>query len=216
MNSPHKIALIGSNGKAGSVILSELIANHFHVNALVRDQRNLPCISSNLLHMYIGDATDETVLADLIKDCDVIINACSNRGNKTPVSSDITKKIINLMNSKPADRYLVITGKTVKSASDSFSIRTVIQRMLLRMMYPKIVQNKQEEYFYLKQSTINWTMVRCPLLVDGETKDYSVSENRCDGNQLTKQSLALFLISEIRNAKYIRKCPFVFNTNKID
>jgi hypothetical protein len=59
-------------------------------------------------------------------------------------------------------------------------------------------------------------MVRCPLLVDGETKDYSVSENRCDGNQLTKQSLALFLISEIRNAKYIRKCPFVFNTNKID
>ena len=214
MNSTQRIALIGSNGKAGSVILSELIANHFHVNALVREHKNIPNISSDLLHVHVGDATNEEVLISLIKDCDVIINACSNRGNKAPVSLAITKNINKLVNNNT--RYFVITGKTVKSTTDEFSLSTVLQRIILSKMYPEIVKNKQEEYAFLQQSSIPWTLIRCPLLVDGDTRKYSVSERKCKGKQITKNSLAAFLITEIGNAKYMQKCPFVFNKKKID
>lgn len=73
MKSTQRIALIGSNGKAGSVILAELLSNHFQVNALVREQRNITNISNDLLHVFIGDATEESVIAALIKDCDVLL-----------------------------------------------------------------------------------------------------------------------------------------------
>lgn len=78
-------------------------------------------------------------------------------------------------------------------------------------MYPKIVQNKQEEYNYLQQTSISWTLIRCPLLVEGEQRKYYTSETKCTGKQLTKKSLSEFIINEIRNSEYVQKCPFVFN-----
>ena len=172
--------------------------------------------NEDLLQIHVGDAADGNVLSALIKDCDVIINACSSRGNDRPISTVISDIIMKCLSGNKTIRYFVITGKTVKSGKDSFSLTTMLQRKYLKKLYPAIVRNKQDEHDMLYSSSINWTLVRCPLLVDGESTACSASEKRCSGKALTKKGLAAFILSEIKNGDFQNKSPFVFSKGKIE
>lgn len=207
------VALLGANGKAGSILLSSLIENGFRVHALVRNRQSLMIEESDALRVHVGDATNEETLLTALRDCDIIVNAISNRGNAAPISSRVTEIILKYLSTNEDTRYFVITGKTVKAERDAFSMGTILQRRILSLLYPGIVKGKQDEYRMLKASDAQWTLIRCPLLTDDDASGYEVSGSRCGGRSLPKKGLAAFILAEIKNREYARKSPFVYNAD---
>lgn len=211
MNINSQIALIGATGKAGSVVLSELLTTGYKVKALVRNPSKLKIPDNPLLDIIVGDITNGNVSDQLFREADIIINCLSNTGNPKPISSLVTKQVITRLQNKTNKRYFVVTGKTVKSNNDKFSLVTYLQRKYLISHYPDIVNDKQKEYLELAKSSINWTLIRCPLIIDGENNPYHLSISRCKGKSITKLSLAKFIIEEIEKKEFISKSPYLFN-----
>lgn len=211
MNINSQIALIGATGKAGSVVLSELLTTGYKVKALVRDPSKLKTPENPLLDIIVGDITNGNVNDQLFREADIIINCLSNTGNPNPISSLVTKQVITRLQNNTNKRYFVVTGKTVKSNKDKFSLVTYLQRKYLISHYPDIVKDKQKEYLELAKSSINWTLIRCPLIIDGENIPYHLSISRCKGKSITKLSLAKFIIEEIEKKEFISKSPYLFN-----
>jgi len=205
-----RIALLGANGKAGSVLLTRLVSAGFGVNALIRNADETKLSSAQEIRVLVGDVLDPGILEELIRDSGIIVNAISNRGNSRPISSEVTNRILSLIDGRKDVRYFVITGKTVKSRYDRFSIRTTLQRRMLRKAYPEIVDSKQEEYRILERSSANWTLIRCPMIVDSDLDRYQTSLTSCNGSQISRTGLAKFIITEIEKGEHIRKAPFVY------
>lgn len=57
----------------------------------------------------------------------------------------------------------------------------------------------------------NWTLIRVPLIVDGDDDSVSVSESRCSGKSVTKKGVAAFLLKEIDEERFLKKSPFVYS-----
>ena len=208
-----RIALIGANGKAGSAILSALLNSGFRVRALVRQPERLQS-AHPLLEVRIGDATAPGVLEALLDGCDVVINAASNTNNPAPISSFITRSVLaNLQSRQEAGsgaRYFVLTGKTVPCAGDTFSAGTLMQRFILNRMFPAIMKDKRAELALLQKSGVNWTLIRCPLIVSGDPVAFRAAKNACGGKSVTAANIAEFIIHELDDREWERTAPFVY------
>lgn len=213
MNNPNdsKVALLGATGKAGSVILRELLDRGFAVRALVRDPRKaMPAVAGGL-ETLAGDARDEAAIRGLIEGCGAIVNAASNAGNPEPISESVTRMILGLLEDRPSVRYLVITGRTVAARGDRPSWAAFKQRGYVHRLYPAIARSKQAEYARLRSSGASWTLVRCPLMVDGGGRAYAAEDRACRGNAVTKEALARFLADELEKGEWLRRSPFVYS-----
>jgi putative NADH-flavin reductase len=205
------VALIGATGKAGNVILSELLSYGYKVKVLVRTISSLKVINNNALQVIIGNATNDMNIKELLSGCDVVVNACSNRGNDHPISYEVTSNIIDVINQDKSIRYFVVTGKTLKTENDMFSLKTYFERMYLKRKYPAIIASKEEEYRALKKSIINWTIIRCPMICDSTNEHYIASIHKCKGKQISKTNIAKFINEEINKKNFVLKAPYLFD-----
>lgn len=86
-----------------------------------------------------------------------------------------------------------------------------MQRFLLSALFPKVMKAKVDSLALLKESKINWTVVRCPYIVDNECEEYEASLDKCKGKNVSKLSLLNFILTELEREQYLFKAPFVYN-----
>lgn len=78
--------------------------------------------------------------------------------------------------------------------------------------YPETTEDKQKEYESLVESTLDWTLVRLPLIhLTEERFTTETSLTDCKGESISAADLAEFLVSQIDAAEYIQKSPFLYN-----
>lgn len=84
----------------------------------------------------------------------------------------------------------------------------------LYTMDPFITQreDKYKELNLLLKSNLDWTFVRLPFVAEGIATG-SIKESLTDmpGMKIYNGDIAEFLIKQISNPLYIRKCPFIAN-----
>ena len=204
------IAILGANGRAGSAILKLCLQNGFKVKALFRDLHKCPEIDSNSLVKIAGNATEKSILEELISGCNIVINAISNKANPAPISSSVTALVIDIINKKPDVRYFVITGKTIKTISEKFSLSTFLERRIMEKAFPEIMRSKNEELGLLAKSSIKWTLIRIPLIVDKEIQKFNTSLTKCKGKEINRMNIASFIIDEIDKKEYLQKAPYLY------
>ncbi|MDZ4720185.1 MAG: NAD(P)H-binding protein [Roseiflexaceae bacterium] len=62
----------------------------------------------------------------------------------------------------------------------------------------------------VRQSNLDWTVVRAPALNDKPaTGSYRIGTEA--GSSITRSDVAAFILSEVKQARYIRKLPLVGN-----
>lgn len=213
MKSNIKIAVIGGTGKSGKYLIKQLVSQGFQLKALVRNPENFT-INSPLVEIVHGNAADYTSILELLKDCSAII---STLGLGIPASeknifSTATTNILQAMEHYNISRYIVITGLNVDTPFDNKSPKTKFATDWMYSNYPLITQDKQLEYSILVESTLNWTLVRLPMIEQADTDcEIQVSLEDCPGDFISSTALAIFLIHQLSDEKYIQKAPFIAN-----
>ena len=209
-NITSQIGLIGATGKAGSVILSELLQKNIKVTALVRDPNRLKINHDENLTILAGDATDVLKLDELVRNTEIIIDASNARKGESPITKTVTSHLISRIGGSKK-RLFLLAGKTVKVKGDKFSISTLFERFLLSILFPDIMKAKSESLTLLKESSIKWTLIRCPFIVDNDSIRYFSSVERCNGKSVSKKSILAFILDEIENEQFVSKAPFIYN-----
>lgn len=210
MDQDMKVAVIGGTGKAGRYLVNRLVSQGFKIKALTRNPGKLE--ETDLVEKVAGDVTDYESVYNLVNGCDVVISTLGQTKGEDPVFSIAAQNIVRAMEALQIKRYIVLTGLTLETPLDDKGFQTKMKSLVMRLLFGKIIADKQNEYKILQQSTLDWTIVRVPFIEMTDSRgNVEASLSDCKGSGISSADLADFLIGQIKSESYIRKAPFIWN-----
>ncbi|WP_249709371.1 SDR family oxidoreductase [Bacillus cereus] len=211
MESTNKIAILGANGKAGKYLVNEALKKGYEVKILTRNSNNMTIINENL-ETIIGNARDFSSIRELLKGCQVVVNAVGQPKNESYIFSTVTKHILEAMKESKIKRYILISGGSLNVTGDQKRIVNKIGATLFKLFLPKMMQDKYKELQIIQNSEVDWTIVRLPFVIEGNGIG-NIKESLVDmpGIKIQNGDIAPFIIKQINSDRYVRKCPFISN-----
>lgn len=211
MQTIKKIAVIGGTGKSGTYLIKQLIKEGTCFKALVRNTKKFT-IQSPFIEVIEGDVTNYPSVRTLVDGCQAVISTLGlgRPPSEASIFSRATNNIIQSMHECNVSRYIVTTGLHVDTPLDSKGPKTRSGTDWMYANYPETTTDKQKEYDILVDSSIDWTLVRLPWIVQTDHRGaINVSLEDCPGDKISATSLAHFLIGQLANGQYIRQSPFI-------
>ncbi|MBB6502589.1 NAD(P)-dependent oxidoreductase [Pedobacter cryoconitis] len=209
MTKSIKIALLGATGKAGKYLLQELLLQGYQVKSLIRNPENYS-ITHPLIEIVKGDIKDLETTRLLLKDCNCVISAIGQNKDEELISSLATSNILRVMEELNIKRYILLTGMNLEVAGDQKSPKNTEATKWMKATFPIFVADKQKAYEMLKESKMDWTLLRLPWIEQTtERRGVQVDLQDCPGELISTTDLADFLIDQITATAYLRKAPFV-------
>lgn len=205
------VGIIGVTGKVGKHLVNKALDNSYNVKILVRNSKKITSIYHNV-DVLEGDATKVNDVRNLLKDCDVIISSVGQPPKADPIYSIVTKNVLEVMKEFKITRYLVVSGAPVNAPQDRKNLFNKFIAVMMRFLYAKMMSDKQKELDILMDSNVDWTLVRLPLVKEGNPigKIKESLENP-PGTKVDNIDIADFLIKQISSNDYIKACPFISN-----
>lgn len=214
-----KILILGATGRTGRLIVEEALKQGYDLNVLVRDKNKMP-FNSKSIEIYEGTPTRRTDLAAAMHGCDLIISALGIvRASDAPWSKLITpknfisesiKNVIAEADQQNVKRLITISawgvGETKKQIP--FWLRWLIDYTNMGPVY----EEHEKEEKLLANSNLNWTAVRPVALSDSKKiKTLKVSFNNLPkpSLQISRQSVAKFIVDVVKSDKYDLKSPTI-------
>lgn len=206
MHSDIKVAVIGANGKAGKYLIKELLSRGFCLKVLLRNTD----LSDPLVEVIKGDMKDLSAVRSLLKDCHVVISTLGQPKEEPLISGLATAHVLRVMNEYNISRYILIAGITIDIPGDKKSPYNTEMSEFMKRSYPDVVADKQKAFDLLKNSSVEWTLVRLPFIVQTDiTCPLAVDTTDCPGDHINTSDLARFLVGQISDKAYVRKAPFI-------
>ncbi len=199
-----KLAVLGATGRTGRSIVSLALAAGHEVTALCRKPNSLP--AHERLKVVLGDVHAPGRYRDAVLDCDVVISALGPSGTDFGVCSTAAERAVE----NQVRRYVSISGAGVDAPGDHKGVMARMISRVIRLISPKVMADKVRELSVLSASTIDWTLVRPPRLVDGPPqKPVRATLDEAAGNTLGRGDLARFCLEQATDRTFIRRAPFV-------
>jgi hypothetical protein len=116
------------------------------------------------------------------------------------------------MQARNITRYILTTGLNVDTPADKKGPVTQAGTNWMREHYPATTTDKQLEYELLAASSVDWTLVRLPLIGLTDTSEaIATSLQDCPGAGIHGTDLARFLVRQIEDKDFLRQAPFLAN-----
>jgi putative NADH-flavin reductase len=211
MVSPIKIAVLGGGGRTGLYLVKQLLQQGFALKILLRNPAEFTLESPDL-EIVVGDATDAAAIYALTEGCQTIISTIGQRPNEPLVASQATIHVLQAMQRYHIRRYILVAGLNVDTPSDKKSPATTAATEWMKATYPAIHADRQKAYALLTESTVDWTLVRVPLIhFTAATGNIKVDLKDCPGKSIHAGDIAVFLSEQLADSRFIRRAPFIAN-----
>jgi putative NADH-flavin reductase len=207
------IALLGGTGMVGSFILSAALQQGYDVRVLARTPSKLEALTGYITIVQ-GDARDPLAIDTLLRGSDIVISALGPvkaDGSATKMlSTTVTGLVIQSMLAHNIQRYIVVSGAALEMPGDDRNMTGWLAEQSASIALRDTLTDKQSEYQLLVDSTLAWTLVRCPII---EPKAYrlapTVSLTTLTSFHLRAGELANFILDQIDAETFVRKGPFL-------
>jgi putative NADH-flavin reductase len=212
-----KVIIFGATGFSGQAILANSIKQGHEVTILVRDASKIPIKHQNLT-IVEGNVLNPQTVASVLHHQEAVIQ-CLGVGGKgdgkpTTFISDATKIIVDEMQNKKIKRLIAMSNV---GAGNSIAFQPWFFTKIILPYFMKwlkvIIEDKNRMEPIIMNSNLDWTIVRCPNIVDKPAK------GRCnatlDGKGLklsiTLSDLSKFMVDQLKQTSFIKQAPSVSN-----
>ena len=169
-----KIAVIGSNGRSGKAFIKLALKRGHEINAGVRNLKNHT--NSDNLRYVLCDSRNKEQLLELIHDQDVIVSLIGHdRKSPHDLQTHTMQNLIEAMQELNMDRIVSLTGNGVRIANDKYGIIDKFLNVSIKIIDPNRIQDGITHYQILKDSNLNWTVLRVLKLTNGKPTRFSLS-----------------------------------------
>ena len=209
MKHYKKIAVIGGTGKEGKYLISQLINQGYQIKALTRNPDKLS-LTSSLVEKITGDARNYESIYTLIQGCDAVISTIGPSRKEPDTCSIVTGNVIQAMQTLNIKRYIELAGLAIDAPSDKKGFMTNLLANIMKLFFPRIIADRQKGYRLLSESDLEWTLVRSSMIELTDAKRL-VKTSLIDspGRKVSSTDLALFLIDQLSDDRFIKKSPFI-------
>jgi putative NADH-flavin reductase len=212
-----KVTIFGATGFSGQAILADSIKQGHEVTILVRDASKIPIKHQNLT-IVEGNVLNPQTVASVLHHQEAVIQCLgvSGKGDGKPTTfiSDATKIIVDEMQNQKIKRLIAMSNV---GAGNSIAFQPWFFTKIILPYFMKwlkvIIEDKNRMEPIIMNSNLDWTIVRCPNIVDKPAK------GRCnttlDGKGLklsiTLPDLSKFMIDQLTQKVFIKQAPSVSN-----
>ena len=212
-----KVTIFGATGFSGQAILADSIKQGHEVTILVRDTSKVQIKHQNLT-IVEGNVLNPQTVASVLHHQEAVIQCLgvSGKGDGKPTTfiSDATKIIVDEMQNQKIKRLIAMSNV---GAGNSIAFQPWFFTKIILPYFMKwlkvIIEDKNRMEPIIMNSNLDWTIVRCPNIVDKPAK------GRCnttlDGKGLklsiTLSDLSKFMVDQLKQTVFIKQAPSVSN-----
>lgn len=212
-----KVVIFGATGFSGKAILKEALLKQHEVTILVRNKSAITLDAENLT-VVEGNVLDNNIVAEVLKNCDAVIQ-CLGVGGKgdgkpTTFISDATKIIVEEMEKQQIKRLIAMSNV---GAGNSISFQPWFFTKIILPYFMKwlnvLIDDKNRMEPIIMNSELDWTIVRCPNIVDKTPKGnvHATLDGKGLKLAVTLSDMAEFMVQQIKDVSYSRQAPSISN-----
>jgi putative NADH-flavin reductase len=207
-----RIVVFGASGATGRQLVRQALAEGHQVTAFVRNVSRLDTRSGQLT-VVVGDVAEVTVVASAVGGQDGVLCAL---GAATPLRRDRTLvegvcHIVCAMEQSGVRRLVYLSFLGVREGRRQLS--TVGRYLVAPVLLRNVVADHEAKERIIRQSTLDWVIVRPPRLTNGARRSSYRSGVDVRATsvipRISRADLAAFMLRQLSEDTYVRKTPTV-------
>lgn len=207
------IAVIAADGRSGRIFTEAALDAGHSIKAGV--YRSNPFDDNPELEVVQCDATKPEDIANVINGQDAVVSLIGHgRKTKPDVQTQAIKLIIETMKKQNVSRLISLTGTGVRLEGDKI---TYIDRLLnysIQHIDPSRVKDGIAHAKLLKNSDLDWTLLRVLKLGNGQPSSFSLKEHGPAKLLTPRTEVALAILETLEGRSFIKKAPVIGSGRK--
>jgi putative NADH-flavin reductase len=209
-----KIAIFGSTGFLGKVLLEMALDKGYQIKTLVRDPDKLGEFKDRVEFIH-GDIFNVDDIQSTVSGTEAVLSTVGppNRNTGDPeIYKKSMENIVNILGKENIRRFIHVGGAAhAGGENENWTIGRRFLKQMLSITGPNILLAKQLEWEVLKKSKLDWTLVRPPAILKGKSNSgiLSVDEINLGTLKVNVEDLADFILEQITSDLWIKKAPLV-------
>lgn len=202
-----KLIIFGATGSIGHHLVQQALEDGHSVTAFARDPARL-AISHARLRVSQGDVMDLACVEKAVAGHDAVL--CSiGAGRKGGVRAQGTRNIIHAMEKLGVRR--LICQSTLGAGDSRGNLNACWKYIMFGVFLRAAYRDHEMQEKYVRQSRLDWTLVRPGAFVDGErTGQYRHGFSSTDKTtklKVARSDVADFMLKQLLGDTYLRKTP---------
>jgi putative NADH-flavin reductase len=191
-----RLAVFGATGPTGQEIVREALRRGHEVIAAVRRPDAVVAEAPGLV-VVKADVTDpQSSFLPAIEGVDAVLSALGTRDRgQTDVYSLGARRIVEAMHATGVRRLVCISSGGLEIAAGTPLLQSLVTRHVVQRLYKNAYADMRAMEALLESSSVEWTVVRAPMLRDGASSGYRVAlDGPLPGGTLRRSELAEFML----------------------
>jgi putative NADH-flavin reductase len=204
-----KVLIIGATGATGQILMREALAQGHEVTALARNPSAV-APEDPRLRVLQGNALDTSSVGAAVAGQDAVLSALGTRSARpTTLFSESTHNIISAMNKHGVRRLVCITG--IGAGDSKGHVGFLYDRIMLPFVVKNIYEDKTRQEEAIKQSDLDWVIVRPARLTDEPAKgEYNVFlGGSYTAKTISRADVVSFMLAQLTDDTYMHKMPVI-------
>ena len=210
-----KLVIFGASGGTGQHLVQQALALGHTVTAFARRPESILSSPSPGLTVFQGEIHDGKAVSDAIAGSDAVLSALGARGlGRSDVLAAGVRNILAGMAAHGVGRIIVLgaSGASGDATIHQGATTRLVQKLLSATILREPFRSQREQEQLLAVSRVQYTVVRPPRLLNRPAiGHYRVQEDGLPpgGVTLPRADLADFMLRQLGDSSWIRKCPYV-------
>jgi len=206
-----KLTIFGSTGGTGRQIVAQALEQGHDVTAFARSPEKLDQ-KHEKLKVVQGNVLDFASLERAIQGQDVVLCTLGLPPmDKSNLRANGTKNIIRAMEKTGVKRFICQSSAGVGDSSDTLPF--LMKYLIVPFMLRRSFADHEIQENYIKESQLDWIIVRPAALTDGEhTGSYQhgyTADNKTVTNKISRADTADFMLKQLADNSYLHKMPCI-------
>ena len=197
-----RVIVFGATGKTGQHVCRQALEQGHEVTAFTRSVGKIDDSVPNL-RVAQGNAADAESVSAAVVDHDAAIIALGSNGlrDKTTLSVG-TKNIVDGMSRHNGGRLVVLSAAGV---GESWGQTPWMARIVFKTMLRNIYHDHEAQEAAVKESSLDWTIVRAAILKDDPASGHYTASNTVKVGNISRADVADFLVKQVGDEAYLRQ-----------
>ncbi|TCJ15950.1 SDR family oxidoreductase [Rubrobacter taiwanensis] len=207
-----RVAVFGATGRTGRLVVERLLEEGHEVIAFVRDPSKILEGHDEKLRTVRGDVLDAAAVEEVVEEVDAVLVALGHtKTSPKDVQARGTQNIVAAMRRHGVRRLISLTGAGVRDPQDEPKVVDRAITGLLKLLQRDVLEDAERHAEIIRNSGLDWTLVRVPRLVDGErTGEYRAGYiGKDSGTRISRADVADFMVRQLTDDTYLRRAPVV-------
>jgi len=204
-----KLLILGATGGTGKKLVKQALEQGHIVTAFARNPTDVTKKHDSLSVIH-GNILDYISIQRAVKGQDAVISALGIRTlMKNTIISDGTKNIINAMEKYGVKRFVCLSSIGVgDSKLQQQQLGLLYNIVMIPLLLKNMFQDKEVQEAYIKESNLDWTIIRPAILTNGKRTGRAKRFGHDDTTikaKISRADVADFMLKQLSDKANIHK-----------